>query len=93
MAEQVVVPNDTMTFVASEASTTTTMVVSFAEPVQLAGGNVSFRIALRVRAEVLCGKNTMIGKCLQMGHNDCPNAGLDKLRAYMKGNLGFIFGD
>ena len=26
-----------------------------------------------------------------MGHNDCTNAGLDKLRAYMKGNLGFIF--
>ena len=26
-----------------------------------------------------------------MGHNDCPNAGLDKLRAYMTGNLGFIF--
>ena len=33
----------------------------------------------------------MIGKGLQVGHNDCPNAGLDKLRAYMKGNLGFIF--
>ena len=44
-----------------------------------------------VRAEVLCGKNTMIRKGLQMVHNDCPNEGLDKLRAYMKGNLGFIF--
>ena len=91
VAEQVIVPNDTMTFLASEASTTTTMVVSFAEPVQLPGINVSFRIALRVRAEVLCGKNTMIRKCLQMGHNDCPNAELDKSRADMKGNLDFIF--
>ena len=42
------------------------------------------------RAEVLCGKNTVIRKGLQIGHNDCPNAGLDKLRAYMKGNRGFI---
>ena len=33
----------------------------------------------------------MIRKGLQMGHNDCTNEGLDKLRAYMKGNLGFIF--
>ena len=29
-------------------------------------------------------------KDLQIGHNDCPNAGLEKLRAYMKENLGFI---
>ena len=71
-------------------STTTTMVVSFAELVQLAGRNASFRIALRAKAEVLCGKNTMIRKGLQIGHNDCPNAGLDKSRAYMKGNLDFI---
>ena len=39
VAEQVIVPNDTMTFPASEASTGTTMVVSFAEPVHLVGGN------------------------------------------------------
>ena len=65
-------------------------VVSFAEPVQLAGRNVSFRIALRAKAEVLCGKNTMIRKGLQIGHNDSPNVGLDKSRAYMKGNLDFI---
>ena len=32
----------------------------------------------------------MTRKGLQIGHNDCPNAGLDKLRAYMKGNLGFV---
>ena len=51
----------------------------------------NIRIALRGRAEVLCGKNTMIRKGLQIGHSDHPDAGLDKLRAYMKGNLGFIF--
>ena len=67
------------------------MVVSFAEPVQLAGMNVSFRIALPVKAEVLCGKNTMFQKGLQIGHNDCPNAELDKSRADMKGNLDLIF--
>ena len=72
VAEQVVVPNDTMTFVASEASTTTTMVVSFAEPVQLAVINVSFRIALRVKAEVLCGKNTMIGKVCRLATTTVP---------------------
>ena len=32
----------------------------------------------------------MIRKGLQIGHNDCPNAGLNKLRAYMKENFGFI---
>ena len=63
------------------------MVASFAEPVQLAGRNASFRIAL----QVLRGKNTMIRKGLQVGHNDCPNAGLDKSRADMKGNLDSIF--
>ena len=57
---------------------------------QFAGGNAPFRVALRGGAEVLCGKNTMIQKGLQSGHNDCPNAELDKLRAYLKGNLGFI---
>ena len=90
VAEQVIVPNGAVTFPAGEASPTTTIVVSFAEPVQLAGGHASFRIALWSRAEVLCGKNTVIPKGLQIGHNDCPNAGLDKLRAYMNGNIGFI---
>ena len=91
VAAQVTVPNGTVIFPAGEAaSPTTSTVVSFAEPVQLAGGNASFRVALWGRAEVLCGKNTVIPKCLQIGHNDCPSAGLDKLRAYMKGNFGFI---
>ena len=79
-----------MTFLATEASTTTIMVVSFAEPVQLAGRNASFLFALRAEAEVLCGKNTMIQKGLQIGHNERPNAGLDKSRADMKGNLASI---
>ena len=35
VAEPVIVPNDTVTFPARETSTTTTIVVSFAEPVQL----------------------------------------------------------
>ena len=86
VAELVVVPNGTVTFPAGEASPTTSILVSLAEPVQLAGGNASFRFALWGRAGVLCGKNTVIRKGLQIGHNDCPNAGLDKLRAY----LGFI---
>ena len=71
VAEQVIVPNGTVTFPAGEASPTTTIVVSFAEPVQLAGGNASFRIVLWCRAEVLCGKNTVIQKGFQIGHNDC----------------------
>ena len=62
--EQVIVPNGTVTFPAGEAGTTTTIVVSFAEPVQLAGGNASFRVALWGGAEVLCGKNTVIRKGL-----------------------------
>ena len=90
VAEQVIVPNGTVTFLAGEASPTTSIVVSFAEPVQLAGGNVSFRIALWGRAEVPGGKNTVIRKGLQIGPNDFPNVWLDKLRTYMKGNLGFI---
>ena len=39
VAEQIIVPNSTVTFPAGEASPTTTIVVSFAEPVQLAGGS------------------------------------------------------
>merc|ERR1719230_1476107 len=46
---------------------------------------------LRGRAVVLMGKNTMIRKALALGHETYPDAGLDTLRASMKGNLGFIF--
>jgi len=49
------------------------------------------RMALRGKAVVLMGKNTMIRKALQMGHEQYPDAGLDTLRAAIKGNLGFIF--
>ena len=64
-----------------ETSTTTTIVVLFVELVQLSGGNSSFHVALWGRAGVLCGENMMIRKGLQIGHHDCHNAGLDKLRA------------
>merc|ERR1719444_315147 len=37
------------------------------------------------------GKNTMIRKALQIGHEQHPEVGMDALRAQMKGNLGFIF--
>eukprot|EP00441_Pelagodinium_beii_P046983 CAMPEP_0197619032 /NCGR_PEP_ID=MMETSP1338-20131121/96_1 /TAXON_ID=43686 ORGANISM="Pelagodinium beii, Strain RCC1491" /NCGR_SAMPLE_ID=MMETSP1338 /ASSEMBLY_ACC=CAM_ASM_000754 /LENGTH=74 /DNA_ID=CAMNT_0043187941 /DNA_START=1 /DNA_END=221 /DNA_ORIENTATION=+ len=37
------------------------------------------------------GKNTMIRKALQIGHERHPEAGMDKLRAAMVGNRGFIF--
>merc|ERR1719188_2047377 len=33
----------------------------------------------------------MIRKALAMGHEEHPEAGLDKLRASIVGNLGFIF--
>merc|ERR1719473_1405999 len=37
------------------------------------------------------GKNTMIRKALSNGHEQYPDAGLDKIRSVMVGNLGFIF--
>jgi large subunit ribosomal protein LP0 len=49
------------------------------------------RIELRGQAVVLMGKNTMIRKALDMGHEQHPEAGMDKLRASMVGNIGFIF--
>jgi len=51
----------------------------------------NIRMDLRGRAVVLMGKNTMIRKALQMGQEKHPDAGLDILRASIKGNLGFIF--
>jgi len=51
----------------------------------------NIRMDLRGKAIVLMGKNTMIRKALQLGHEKHPDAGLDTLRAAMKGNLGFIF--
>jgi len=49
------------------------------------------RMELRGKAEVLMGKNTMIRKALANGHEEHPEAGLDKLRAGIQGNIGFIF--
>jgi len=49
------------------------------------------RMELRGHAVVLMGKNTMIRKALAIGHEKHPDAGLDKLRATMMGNIGFIF--
>eukprot|EP00420_Gonyaulax_spinifera_P032686 CAMPEP_0197878074 /NCGR_PEP_ID=MMETSP1439-20131203/6542_1 /TAXON_ID=66791 /ORGANISM="Gonyaulax spinifera, Strain CCMP409" /LENGTH=322 /DNA_ID=CAMNT_0043497455 /DNA_START=87 /DNA_END=1055 /DNA_ORIENTATION=- len=49
------------------------------------------RIALRGRAVVLMGKNTMIRKALDIGHERHPDAGMDILRAKVYGNMGFIF--
>lgn len=49
------------------------------------------RLELRGQAIVLMGKNTMIRKGLAIGHERHPEAGLDKLRAAMLGNIGFIF--
>jgi large subunit ribosomal protein LP0 len=51
----------------------------------------NIRIELRGKAIVLMGKNTMIRKALQIGHEQYPEAGMDALRTQMKGNLGFIF--
>jgi large subunit ribosomal protein LP0 len=49
------------------------------------------RMDLRGRAVVLMGKNTQIRKALQLGAEKHPDAGLETLRAAIKGNLGFIF--
>jgi large subunit ribosomal protein LP0 len=49
------------------------------------------RMELRGRAIVLMGKNTMIRKALSIGHEQHPEAGLDKLKAGIYGNMGFIF--
>jgi len=51
----------------------------------------NIRMELRGKAEVLMGKNTMIRKALQIGHERHPEAGMDKLRAAINGNMGFIF--
>lgn len=49
------------------------------------------RMALRGKAEVLMGNNTTIRKALEVGHEKHPEAGMEKLRAAIKGNVGFIF--
>jgi len=49
------------------------------------------RMELRGKAIVLMGKNTMIRKALLIGHERHPDAGMDTLRAQIRGNIGFIF--
>merc|ERR1719436_1744157 len=49
------------------------------------------RMDLRGKAIVLMGKNTMIRKALSIGHEQYPDAGMESLRAMIKGNIGFIF--
>lgn len=51
----------------------------------------NIRIELRGKAVVLMGKNSMIRKGLQIGHEENPDKGMDKLRSIMVGNVGFIF--
>eukprot|EP00933_Yihiella_yeosuensis_P018114 TRINITY_DN14_c0_g1_i1.p1 TRINITY_DN14_c0_g1~~TRINITY_DN14_c0_g1_i1.p1 ORF type:complete len:317 (-),score=119.15 TRINITY_DN14_c0_g1_i1:140-1090(-) len=51
----------------------------------------NIRVELRGKAVVLMGKNTMIRKALSIGHEQHPEAGLEKLRAAINGNIGFIF--
>jgi len=49
------------------------------------------RVALRGKAIVLMGKNSMIRKALSIGHERHPDAGMDKIKQIMVGNIGFIF--
>jgi len=49
------------------------------------------RVALRGKAIVVMGKNTMIRKALALGHEQHPDAGMDILREQIKQNIGFIF--
>jgi len=49
------------------------------------------RIALRGKATILMGKNTMIRTCLRQHHEVNPDLGLDKLLEAINGNIGFVF--
>merc|ERR1719197_1215554 len=49
------------------------------------------RIALRGKATVLMGKNTMIRTCLRNHAEVNPSLGLDELLKAINGNIGFIF--
>jgi len=49
------------------------------------------RGALRGKATVLMGKNTMIRTCLRDHHEVNPSLGLDNLLEAINGNIGFIF--
>merc|ERR550514_2609643 len=49
------------------------------------------RMALRGKATILMGKNTMIRTCLRQHHEVNPSLGLDKLLEAINGNIGFVF--
>jgi len=49
------------------------------------------RMALRGKATILMGKNTMIRTCLRQHHEVNPDLGLDKLLEGINGNIGFVF--
>jgi len=49
------------------------------------------RLDLRGKAEVLCGKNTMIRTAIRNKHAESPDLGLDSVLSAVNGNIGFIF--
>lgn len=49
------------------------------------------RLDLRGKAEVLCGKNTMIRTAIRNKHAEDPSLGLDSVLSAVNGNIGFIF--
>eukprot|EP00584_Thalassiosira_punctigera_P008720 CAMPEP_0172542284 /NCGR_PEP_ID=MMETSP1067-20121228/12924_1 /TAXON_ID=265564 ORGANISM="Thalassiosira punctigera, Strain Tpunct2005C2" /NCGR_SAMPLE_ID=MMETSP1067 /ASSEMBLY_ACC=CAM_ASM_000444 /LENGTH=321 /DNA_ID=CAMNT_0013328491 /DNA_START=184 /DNA_END=1149 /DNA_ORIENTATION=+ len=49
------------------------------------------RIALRGRAEVLMGKNTMMRKCIREFVEENPESPVAQLESCCRGNVGFVF--
>jgi len=49
------------------------------------------RIAMRGKAVLQMGRNSTIRKALKIGHEQHPDAGLDKLHDEVEGNTGYIF--
>jgi len=49
------------------------------------------RCALRGKAEILMGKNTMMRKCIRDYVEDNPETPLAQLEAVCRGNVGFVF--
>lgn len=49
------------------------------------------RIALRGKAEILMGKNTMMRKCIREYCEENPDSPVAQLEACCRGNVGFVF--
>ena len=49
------------------------------------------RLALRGKAEVLMGKNTMMRKCIREFVEENPGSPIEQLEACCRGNVGFVF--